>query len=104
MQRYTPKVSELFEYGLRIDYLIAHGLKTVAFNMTYYSQHFQIPPFQEDMELDQWTAILIPNGFSDLKLLGKVSSEIMPNYDFLKLSYFDGESSSSASQSSWSLN
>lgn len=72
MQRYTPEVNQFSEYGLTIDYLVAHGLKIVDFNMTYHTQHFQIPAFEPEMDVSEWTAVLIPYGFSDLKLLAKV--------------------------------
>jgi hypothetical protein len=39
------------------------------------------------MDLSKWTAVLIPNGFSDLKLLGRVQHEIIPNSNALKLTY-----------------
>ena len=55
--------------------------------MTYHTQHFKIPTFQPEMNLSKWRAILIPNGFSDLKLLGKVQHEIISNLNALKLTY-----------------
>lgn len=79
----------MFNYEVTVDFLIAHGIKTVDFNMTFYKQHFQIPEFVQNMKVEEWIAIPIPYGFSDMKLSGNIKHEITTQSSAYKITYVD---------------
>ena len=104
--RYTEKVNPEFHYGMKIDYLVAHGVKTMKLNMTEFQEHLMMKhmySFNENNEPDDFGAhppesnefahmlLLLPNGFSNVSVTGQVMYSYIAANDMYVVHYMDEE-------------
>lgn len=77
---------------MRIDFLVAEGLKSADLNMTYNRADFSIdslPMIKTETEMkgniEEWEMFLLPNGFNNVSLTGTVSNKRVENSDKLAI-------------------
>lgn len=102
--RYGEVSSPDFDYYLKVDYLVAHGLRVYDLNMTSFQEHiflenvvsFDEKNNKEDLSAtlpfnneDAWSMLLFPSGWNRLSLTGHVVYNYILDTDMYVVHYMD---------------
>lgn len=104
LERYGEVGSPNFDYYLKADYLVAHGLKVYDLNMTSFQEHIflqNVVSFDEKNNKEDLSAIipfnnedamfmlLFPSGWNRLSLTGNVVYNYILDSDMYVVHYMD---------------